>query len=180
MAVRQHLYALQEEKLVTAEERAGGVGRPMKYWRLTPDADRLFPTAYAELSVSLIDALGDALGPAGIEQVLASRASRQLAAYRERVAATGPLKDRLHQLARLRTEEGYMAEVRRESPTSFLLLENHCPICAAASICKGFCRTELELFRTVLGPDIGVERVEHIVSGGRRCAYRITAPAESE
>src|SRR5207253_5838023 len=43
MAVRQHLYALQEEKFVAAEERPGGVGRPAKQWRLTPAANRFFP-----------------------------------------------------------------------------------------------------------------------------------------
>ena len=58
MAVRQHLYALQEEKFVTAEERPGPIGRPAKYWRLTPEADQFFPDAYAELSVALIDAFG--------------------------------------------------------------------------------------------------------------------------
>jgi predicted ArsR family transcriptional regulator len=73
-----------------------------------------------------------------------------------------------------------MAEVKRENKTSFLFIENHCPICAAATVCKGFCDTELELFRTVLGPDIGVERVEHIVSGNRRCAYRITASGKAD
>ena len=56
MAVRQHLYQLQEEKLVTAEERPVPLGRPAKYWQLTRKADRLFPDAYAELSVALIDA----------------------------------------------------------------------------------------------------------------------------
>src|ERR1041384_2722612 len=58
MAVRQHLYALQREKLVTAEERRVPLGRPAKYWQLTCDADRLFPDAYAELNVALIDAVG--------------------------------------------------------------------------------------------------------------------------
>jgi len=52
MAVRQHLYALQREQLVTAEERPVPIGRPAKYWRLTRQADRLFPDAYAELNVA--------------------------------------------------------------------------------------------------------------------------------
>jgi len=43
MAVRQHLYELQREKLVSAEERPVPLGRPAKYWRLTREADRLFP-----------------------------------------------------------------------------------------------------------------------------------------
>jgi predicted ArsR family transcriptional regulator len=67
-----------------------------------------------------------------------------------------------------------MAEVKRENELSFLFIENHCPICAAAMTCQGFCDTELNLFRNVLGPEIAVERVEHIVSSNRRCTYRIT------
>src|SRR5260370_10847287 len=174
MAVRQHLYALQREKFVTAEERSVPVGRPAKYWHLTREADRFFPDAYAELSVALIDALGDAFGTSGVKRVLESRCTRQQAVYAERMAPSASLEEKLRQLARLRTEEGYMAEVKPDGKTSFLFIENHCPICAAATVCKGFCETELDLFRTVLGPDISVERVEHIVSGDRRCAYRIT------
>jgi predicted ArsR family transcriptional regulator len=53
------------------------------------------------------------------------------------------------------------------------LVENHCPICVAATACQGFCRAELETFRAVLGPDASVERAEHIVAGDRRCVYSI-------
>jgi predicted ArsR family transcriptional regulator len=67
-----------------------------------------------------------------------------------------------------------MADVKRHGPSAFLFIENHCPICAAATACQGFCATELDLFRAVLGPDVAVERSEHIVSGGRRCAYLVT------
>src|SRR6516225_9951872 len=62
MAVRQHLYVLQNEKFVVAEERPGAIGRPTKFWRLTPAADQFFPAAYAELTVALIDAMSNALG----------------------------------------------------------------------------------------------------------------------
>src|SRR6201990_3130114 len=55
MAVRLHLYALESEGLVTAEDRPVPVGRPAKFWRLTRAADRDFPSAYAELSVALLD-----------------------------------------------------------------------------------------------------------------------------
>src|SRR4029453_4984856 len=174
MAVRQHLYALQREKLVTAEERKGRLGRPAKYWQLTREADRLFPDAYAELSVALIGALGDAFGEAGVQRVLESRCAAQRTAYRARIDAAAPLGDKLRALAKQRTEEGYMAEVRRDGD-GFLFIENHCPICAAATVCQGFCSTELELFRDVLGPEVAVERGEHIVSGDRRCVYRVSA-----
>ena len=66
-----------------------------------------------------------------------------------------------------------MAEATANQDGSFLFVENHCPICAAATACQGFCTTELDLFRKVLGPRIEVERQEHILSGARRCAYRV-------
>jgi predicted ArsR family transcriptional regulator len=173
MAVRLHLYALQSEGLVAAEDRPRPVGRPAKFWRLTREADRHFPEAYAELSVALIDAMQETFGAEGLNRVLTSRCARQRADYRRRIRAADPLEKRLKELAQVRTEEGYMAEVRADEGGGFLLVENHCPICAAANACQGFCSTELELFRTVLGPSVEVERVEHIVSGDQRCAYRV-------
>jgi predicted ArsR family transcriptional regulator len=174
MAVRQHLYTLQDEKFVTTQERPARVGRPAKYWTLTPAANQFFPDAYAELNVALIDALGQAFGDCGIQRVLEARGARQQIEYERRIPRSTSLEEKLRQLARVRTEEGYMAEVKREGSTAFLFVENHCPICAAATVCRGFCETELDLFRAVLGPDVAVERVEHIISGARRCAYRIT------
>ncbi len=174
MAVRLHLYVLQSENLVTAEERPVPVGRPAKFWQLTREADHLFPEAYAELSVALIDAMQDAFGAEGLDRVLVSRCARQQANYARRIRPTDPLEKKLRELARVRTEEGYMAEVGPEGGGSYLLVENHCPICAAANACQGFCATELDLFRSILGPGVEVERVEHIVSGDRRCAYRVT------
>jgi predicted ArsR family transcriptional regulator len=175
MAVRLHLYALQGEGLVDSEDRPVPVGRPAKFWRLTREADRHFPEAYAELSVALIDAMQETFGAEGLNRVLASRCARQQADYAKRIRPNDSLEKRLKELAQVRTEEGYMAEVRpEEEGGGFLLVENHCPICAAANACQGFCSTELDLFRTVLGPSVEVERVEHIVSGDQRCAYRVT------
>ena len=173
MAVRQHLYALQREGLVTAEERPVPIGRPAKFWRLTREADRLFPEAYAELSVALMDSVKDAIGEEGLERVLTSRCARQRTDYGKRIRPGDSLERKLQELAKVRTEEGYMAEIRAEDEGSYLLIENHCPICAAANACQGFCATELDLFRSVLGPEVTVERAEHIISGDHRCVYRV-------
>ena len=172
MAVRQHLYALQEEKLVAFEERPVPLGRPAKHWHLTRAADRLFPDAYAELNTALITSVQETFGPEGMTRLLDSRLARQRADYAGRITPSAPLAKKVLQLAQIRDEEGYMAEVRRDG-RGFLFIENHCPICAAATVCQGFCATELDLFRSALGPGVTVERAEHILSGDRRCAYRI-------
>ena len=180
MAVRQHLYALQREKLVTAEERAGPIGRPAKYWRLTRQADTLFPDAYAELNVALIDAVGTTFGPKGLQRLLEAREAKQRRDYSRRIVQSAPLKTRLRQLARVRTEEGYMADVKPDGRGRFLFIESHCPICAAATACQGLCATELDLFRAVLGPGVSVERTEHIVSGDSRCVYTVSSCDERQ
>jgi predicted ArsR family transcriptional regulator len=174
MAVRQHLYALQEEKMVNAEERPVPLGRPAKFWKLTREADRLFPDAYAELSVALIDAVGETFGPSGVDRLLQTRLARQKREYATRIDCDAPLAKKLHQLAKVRTDEGYMAEVHPDGPKAFVFVENHCPICAAATACQGFCATEIELFQSALGPGVNISRTEHIVNGERRCAYRVT------
>ena len=53
MAIRQHLYALQTEKLVTYTEEARPMGRPAKLWQLTAAANDLFPAGYAELTIGV-------------------------------------------------------------------------------------------------------------------------------
>src|SRR5262245_60655690 len=98
MAVRQHLYALQAEKLVRAEERPVPLGRPAKHWRLTAEANRLFPDAYAELNVALITAVEDAFGQKGIDRLLGARLARQRAQYAARIDAAAPLEVKVRQL----------------------------------------------------------------------------------
>jgi predicted ArsR family transcriptional regulator len=174
MAVRQHLYALQGEQLVTYHEVPGPLGRPAKRWQLTAEADRLFPEAYAELTLSLLASVREAFGKAGVERLLDLRTRRQIAAYRRRMAGRDSLRQRLEALAAIRTDEGYMAAVQPQADGSFLLVENHCPICAAAVACTGLCGKELEVFQAVLGEGVVIERTEHIVAGARRCAYRVS------
>jgi len=65
-----------------------------------------------------------------------------------------------------------------EDDEGYLLVENHCPICAAAKVCQGFCASELQIFQSVLGESVSVQRTDHIIAGARRCAYRIVSSAK--
>lgn len=174
MAVRQHLYALQDEKLVTYQEEPRPMGRPAKMWQLTAAADRLFPDGYAELTLSLLNSVKQAFGETGLDRLLEVRTQQQIADYSQQMQGARSLKQRLNKLAEMRTNEGYMAEVQTHADGTFLLVENHCPICAAATACTGLCAKELETFQAVLGDGARIQRVEHIIAGERRCAYEIT------
>jgi predicted ArsR family transcriptional regulator len=180
-AVRQHLETLEENGLV---ERAPspppvGRGRPPVRWQLTAIAAELFPDRHADLTVELIGSIRAALGEEGLERVLEARGQAQLSAYRKALPdpAVSSVPVRVRRLAEVRSAEGYLAEVRSDDDGSLVLVEHHCPVCDAASACQGLCRTELDLFQAALGDDVTVERVQHLLSGDQRCAYRITAAA---
>jgi len=176
-AVRQQLARLTEEALVEASSEPRGVGRPAHVWRLTGAGDRRFPDTHAQLTVDLLRTVRTELGEEALDRLVAARERETRAAYaREMTGAVG-LAERVARLAEIRAREGYMAEWSENPDGSFLLVENHCPICAAAATCQGFCRAELSVFRETLGPAATVEREEHILAGARRCAYRV-APAD--
>ena len=171
-ATRTHLQSLGER--VESVTAPGGIGRPAQTWQLTDAAQDRFPDTHSELTVRILQSVERALGQAGLDAVIADRYRETEAHYLEAVSGVATLAGRLKRLVRLRSEEGYMAELEKTAD-GWLLLENHCPICAAATACQGFCRNELELFRKVLGPTALVERVEYLLDGGRRCAYAIRA-----
>jgi predicted ArsR family transcriptional regulator len=173
MAVRQHLYALEDEGLVSfAASAAKGRGRPSKLWRLEQPANAAFPDAHAELSAELIANIKDVFGERGLTKLIELRTKHQIAEYRAALGPAGSLKEKIKRLARLRTAAGYMADIQIDGD-GYLLVENHCPICKAASACSGLCRQELEVFQAALGPEAAIERTDHILAGARRCAYRV-------
>jgi len=173
MAVRLHLYELCEQKLIDVMDDPRPVGRPAKLWRLTAEADRFFPDGHAELTVNLLRVMGETMGNKGMDRLLSARAEQQVEEYLGAMPKRASLKRRVEALAKLRTQEGYMAEVLPQDDGSILLVENHCPICSAASACQGLCAMELEVFQRVLGAKTTIERTEHIQAGARRCAYRV-------
>lgn len=172
-AVRQQMTRLHEEGLVDAQTRSAGRGRPTQVWRLTEKGHGRFPDSHAEMTVQMLGAVRQVFGEIGIEKLIGAREASMRGSYQDAMVGAEDLRARLDRLVALRSAEGYMAELREDGP-DFLFVENHCPICSAARACMGFCRSELALFTDVLTPLATIERVEHILAGARRCAYRVT------
>ncbi len=110
-----------------------------------------FPDSHSELTLQLIDNIQQLFGEVGMERLIAQQEQQQLVRYQAELTQPA-LADRLAALTAQRTREGYMADFRQEEDGSWLLWESHCPICAAARACRGFCRSELEMFRRLLAP----------------------------
>lgn len=171
---QQRLARLARAGLVASEDRKHGRGRPRRYWSLTEKGHARFPDRHSDLTLDILRATKDLFGAEGLQRLIRRRERETLAAYRSETAEARTLEDRLDALTRLRSREGYMAAWERTEDGTYLLIENHCPICAAATQCQGLCRSELTIFRAVLRGAARVERSDHILAGARRCAYRIT------
>lgn len=172
MGVRQHMLALEESGEVVYHDEKAPRGRPTRYWSLTQKTNSHFADRHDELTAQLIDSVIAVFGDDGLNKLIANREESSMRSYRLALADRYGVQEKLQKLAKIRSDEGYMATVEQESDF-FWLLENHCPICAAATKCTNFCRSELQLFQSLLSDVAVISREEHIVEGARRCAYKV-------
>ena len=183
-AMRQHLEQLEAEGLVCRDLQPNSGttrGRPAVHWVLNHDKlqsisdsfPETFPDRHHDLAVDLLVGMAESLGPEAIQAVLTRRGER-LAKHYQHLMADLPLADRVQQLAAARDAEGYRAESSVAPDGSLMLTEHHCAIAQAAEACAGLCESELVVFRTALGPDTTVERVQFAPAGDGRCSYRIS------
>ncbi|EJL87915.1 putative transcriptional regulator [Herbaspirillum sp. CF444] len=166
---------LADGLIVGAQEVSSGAGRPKQNWELSAAGHARFPDSHAYLTVQLIGSIRQLFGDEGLDRLIAQREDEMRNDYVRACRGMNGIPKRLEKLAALRTAEGYMARVEKQGK-DWLLIEDHCPICAAAQSCQGFCRSELQLFREAIGDEASVTREEHLLAGARRCVYRIHTP----
>ena len=118
-AARQQLVKLADDGLVEAVTEKQGVGRPARYWHLTPAAHNRFPDTHAELTVRLIDAVRSTLGEAALEQLVRVREEETRRSYAGALSGATTLGARVARLAEVRSREGYMAEWRADGQRAF-------------------------------------------------------------
>jgi predicted ArsR family transcriptional regulator len=171
MGAHKHLSDLQERGLVESNQVNKGVGRPIMIYSLTDNSKTIFPKAYGDLASHALDYLSKKLGNEAVEEVLRTRQHELLDKYYDR------LKDlqfdlRVKELAKIRDEEGYMAESKRQRfSDSFVLLEYNCPIIQVAEKHWEACTIETELFEKIL--DAKIETTHRAAKGDSVCRFDI-------
>lgn len=171
-AARQHVQKLLQMALIIGrEDPEPQIGRPKQEWIVTERGNHYFPDSHAQLTIQLIDSVKTIFGEEGLNKLIHEREAQVLAHYRQ-YCDGATIFDKLTQLTALRLKEGYMAHLVKDGD-DYLLTEEHCPICAAATICQKFCRSELQLFKTILGPSVIITREQYLLEEGQRCVYRI-------
>jgi DeoR family suf operon transcriptional repressor len=180
-AVRQHLQGLAAADLVAHREERPGPGRPRHVYRLAPAADALFPRAYGELTVELLDYIGDE-DPEVIARAFERRRRARVERTLERLDGLA-FDARVAEVARVLDEDGYLADAEplaaQDGAAGWRIVEHNCAILAVAQRYGHACGAEIAFLREVL-PDADVTRVSHILTGAHACAYEVRQRAVGE
>lgn len=171
-AARQHVQKLRQMGLIDGETNDEiQVGRPKQQWIITQEGNRYFPDSHAQLTIQLIDSVKEVFGEEGLNKLINEREHKVLKQY-ENYCQADTVLGCLEKLTEMRFNEGYMAHLEKDGD-DYLLIEEHCPICSAAKVCQKFCRSELQLFQSILGKNISIQREQYLLEAGQRCVYRI-------
>ena len=172
---RFQMLRLEKEGIVTSSKTVTGRGRPQQLWSLTSIGQMRFPDTHAALTVKLMEVMKETLGEQAVSRVINANGERGTSRYLEVLEGIDDIEQRLTAFVAIRTGEGYMAQFIKDEE-GFIFIENHCPIGAAAHANPAICSAEFKTLQTVIGLSVPIKRIEYIVEGGRRCAYRIFSP----
>ncbi|WP_240547738.1 helix-turn-helix transcriptional regulator [Paenibacillus lignilyticus] len=170
MAVRRHLSTLERDGLIAPTIVRQAMGRPTHMFRLTEQAELLFPKNYHVLALDFLEELEDDPETAVIvDRLFEGRKRKLIERYAYRMDGKS-LEEKVTELASIQNEGGYMVSLENDE-NGLVMHEYNCPIAQVANRYQQACQCELSLFRQLLGTD--VERTECLAKGGGKCSYRI-------
>ena len=175
MAVHKHLDLLQQRGLVEGIETRGHVGRPRMVYQLTSQSKSVFPKSYGAIATHALDFIERNMGKEGVKKVLYERQVELFDQYYKRLKGLD-FNKQVKELARIRDEEGYIAESRSKSDGKHVLLEYNCPIIHIAEKHWEACSTETELFEKLLGANI--DTTHRAAKGDLICKFVIKEKKE--
>jgi predicted ArsR family transcriptional regulator len=172
MAVHKHLNILQKRGLVEGIETRGQVGRPRMIYQLTSQSKTIFPKSYSAIATHALDFIERNMGNDGVVKVLQERQEELFEQYYNRLKDLD-FDQKVKQLAKIRDEEGYMAESKKESKNNNrqIILEYNCPIIHIAEKHWEACTVETKLFEKLLGAEI--ETTHRAAKGDLVCKFVI-------
>lgn len=168
VAVRKHLDRMEDEGLISFRSRASARGRPAVEYCLSEQGEALFPQRYHQLAMDVLQDITMLDGEEQVQRLFHLRNERLVRSYESRLGDK-PLDEAVHELARARDDDGYMANVEQRD-TGLVLAEHNCPIYDVAMRFPQVCQCEQELFQRLL--NVTVKRVTTLVDGASACRYR--------
>ncbi|HEY9731837.1 MAG TPA: MarR family transcriptional regulator [Drouetiella sp.] len=168
MAVRRHIAGLQKDGLVDSRIVRQSRGRPTYHYKLTEKAEGLFPTGFQNLAVDLLDVVFEQGGEQGVMDLLSRRNEKMAERLQARVANKS-IKDRVAEVAKIYSENGYMTEWETLPDGNYIIFQRHCAVHDLALQYQQLCVLEPKLMENLLG--VKVTRQQYILRNDPVCGY---------
>jgi predicted ArsR family transcriptional regulator len=178
-AVRRHLDHLVADGTIEAREprtqTSRGRGRPAKVFAITESGRDGFDQQYDDLALQALRFLAETGG----DDAVRAFADRRMSFIEERFAdvlGADPALTPAEALARVFTDEGYIANVKQLPVVGEQLCQQHCPVSHVAHEFPQLCEAETAAISRVLGRH--VQRLATIAHGDGVCTTSIPAPRD--
>ncbi|MEP6810159.1 MAG: transcriptional regulator [Chthoniobacterales bacterium] len=169
MGIKQHCLTLERDGYLDTWRRPQKMGRPEMVYRLTRRTHDLFPSDSNEMTLQLLQSVGEIYGPNAADKLLYSVFERKTAALKAKVKGE-TVSDRAKWLAKQREAEGFMSQViTDEKEGGPQVLECHTPILNLLDQFPIIARLEQDMVESILG--VPVRREETRTSGLYECAF---------
>lgn len=168
---RQQLQQLEREGWIARGERtqAEHAGRPAVAFVITSAGDHLFPKNYDTLSLTLVDAVADQLGPQALDKLLAALTDQQVRQWEPKLAGKS-LPERIKALKGIYDMDDAYTSVKKDA-RGYVLVERNCPFLNVALKRPRLCSVTVATLTRLLG--VRVVREERFQDGDRRCVFRV-------
>lgn len=168
--VRAHLATLERDGLVRTAGKRPGIRKPETLYRLTSEAERLFPKSYHVLMNSTLAVLQDRTSTAAMDELLADVGRTVARQTRARSRGTS-LEDRVEVAVEVLNSMGGLAEAARENG-DFLIRGRACPLAAVVREHPGACAIAEAMLADLTSMSVE-ERCER--NGSPRCVFHLRA-----
>jgi predicted ArsR family transcriptional regulator len=173
-AVRSQLMILERDGLVRISGQRRGTRRPNYTYKLTQEAERLFPKAYASVLAEVFETMRQQLPPEAREQWLRETGAR-LAKPHLGELTDKPFAERADRVLKLLQTMGANAEVTEEE-NAIRLRGNGCPLSKVAHLPEG--AEPCLIMRAMLEELLGVPVDEACTrSDSPQCCFVVHRPA---
>jgi predicted ArsR family transcriptional regulator len=173
-AVRAHLMRLERDGLVRQHGIRRGERRPSLVYELTPEAEGLFPKAYAPALARLLEVLAEHVSPEQLRE-LAIESGRRLAVGRQ--APAGEPRQRLEAAADVLSSLGGLAEVNSDADGGLELRGFSCPLGGLVTEHPELCSMAEALVCEVSGLDAR-ESCNRTPGESPRCCFHVASTSQ--
>jgi DeoR family suf operon transcriptional repressor len=169
-AIRRHLKELEVEGLLTYSREQRGTGAPTYAFRLSENAEQLFPTQYGEALTDVLAYVAQTNGRDAVREMFNER-FRGHADRLQVELADATIEEKIDAVVNFLNQQGFMAAWTVED-NQLRLAEHNCAMRDVAEQFPEICQAEVQFLRDVLQSEI--HRYSYIPDGCNSCQYVIT------